>query len=316
VRAQRSLALRAVACAFALGVAACSSPPLTDPRYRATESVLEVAAALRLHIEEDTYRRPPARDFTGKNIYRASFNRLENLEATNASKLSSGYLQDVIWFSMGRAVERIQGYDLAAKLYARVAALDSDLAPNAREGQRICERLRDASGQTPAGDAVPQKALDVFAKRTAGLEKLFDDARETHYAFIAREELERTDLERARYFGARRRLEPRLDTIALQSYQDLVQNHPESKNRNRNLLELARFYEELARDYVQACAPVALCFDPATFDEFAFGAQRVYESVAQQDGAVEKIEAARRLEALIAFVLQVYEDKLPGDARG
>jgi hypothetical protein len=307
----------ALACALLLGAAACSSSaPLQDPRYRPTESVLEVVAALRLHVEEDTYRRPPARDFTGKNVYRASFGRLENLEATYASKLRSGYLQDVIWFSMARAAERIRGYDLAAKLYARVAALDSELAAPAREGQRICERLRDATGQTPDADAVPQKALDIFAKRAAALEKLYDETRETHFAFIAREELERTDWDRAHYFASRRHLEPRLDTIALQSHQDLVQNHPESKNRNRNLLELARFYEELARDYVSACAPVALCFDPATFDEFVFGAQRVYESVAQQDGAVEKIEAARRLEALIAFVLQVYEDRLPGDARG
>ena len=307
----------ALSCALYVCAAGCgSAAPLQDPRYRPTESVLEVVAALRLHIEEDTYRRVPARDFTGKNIYRASFARLENLEATYASKLRSGYMQDVIWFGMARATERIQGYDLAAKLYARVAALDSELAQSAKEGQRICERLRDATAQAPPADATAQQALDVFSKRGAALEKLLDATRETHFAFVAREELERTDWDRAHYFAARRRLEPRLDTAALQAHQDLVQNHPESKNRNRNLLELARFYEELARDYVQDCAPVALCFDPATFDEFVFGAQRVYESVAQQDGAVEKIEAARRLEALIAFVLQVYEDKLPGDSRG
>ena len=306
----------ALACAALLGAAACGSPPLQDPRYRPTESVLEVVAALRLHVEEDTYRRPPARDFTGKNIYRASFARLENLEATYASKLRSGYLQDVIWFGMARSAERIEGYDLAAKLYARVAALESDLAKPAAAGQRICERLRDATGSTPAFDAAPQRALDVFSARANALEKLLDETQGTHFAFVAREELEHTDFERARYFAARRRLEPRLDTVALQAHQDLVQNHPDSKNRNRNLLELARFYEELARDYVQTCAPVALCFDPATFDEFVFGAQRVYESVAQQDGAVEKIEAARRLEALIAFVLTVYEEKLPGGARG
>jgi hypothetical protein len=305
----------ALACALLLA-AGCSSPPLQDPRYRATESVLEVVSALRLHIDEDTYRRPAARDFTGKNIYRASFSRLENLEATYASKLRSGYMQDVIWFGMARSVERVQGYDLAAKLYARVAALDSELAPLAKEGQRLCERLRDVTSQEPAADAPAQQALDVFARRAAALEKMLAETGETHFAFMVREELERTDWDRARYFAARRRLEPRLDTTALQAHQDLVQNHPESKNRNRNLLELARFYEELARDYVQACAPVALCFDPATFDEFVFGAQRIYESVAQQDGAIEKIEAARRLEALIAFVLQVYEDKLPGEARG
>ena len=35
---------------------------------------------LRLHVDDDTYRFPPARDFTGKNVYRAVLERLESLE--------------------------------------------------------------------------------------------------------------------------------------------------------------------------------------------------------------------------------------------
>ena len=54
-----------------------------------------------------------------------------------------------------------------------------------------------------------------------------------------------------------------------------------------------------------------LRFDPPTFDEYAFGATRLYEAVSQQDGAIEKIEAARKLEAFLAFTLQVQDERLP-----
>jgi len=296
--------------------AACSAAPVQDPVYRPTENVLEVLNPLRLHIEDDTYRRPPARDFTGKNIYRASFARLENMETTYASKLRSGYLQDSIWFGMARSAERIGEYEVASKLYAKVAALTSELAEPARAGRDICNKLRDTSTLEPKPDAPPQRALEAFGSRIAKLEKLLEEVKDTHFVFIVREEIERADLARARYFGARRRLERQLDTPALEAYQELVKNHPDSKNRNRNLLELGRVYEELARDYVYGCPAVALCFDPATFDEYTLGASRIYEAVSQQDGAVEKIEAGRRLEALLAFILQVYDDKLPGDLRG
>jgi len=295
-------------------VACGSAPTPVDPRYRPTESVLEVAATLRLHIDDDTYRRAPARDFTGKNIYRASFSRLESLETSYASKFRSGYLQDVIWFAMARSAERMTEYDLASKLYLKVANLSSELSEASRQGTEICAELARAADLEPRPEDSPQQALDVYANRLAILDRLLPNVKESHFEYIVREERERADRARARWFGARRRLDRGLDTTALQAYQQLVQNHPESKNRNRNLLELAVFYEELARDYVQRCPAISLCFDSATFDEYTFSASRIYESVSQQDGSIEKIEAARKLEALIAFILQVYDDKLPASS--
>jgi len=57
--------------------------------------------------------------------------------------------------------------------------------------------------------------------------------------------------------------------------------------------------------------PNSLSFDAPIFDEYALSATRIYESVSQQDGTVQKVEATRKLEAFIAFTLQVYEEKLP-----
>ena len=52
--------------------AGCGGAGQPDPRYRPTESVLEVVAVLHRHVADDTYRFPPAQDFTGRNVYRAS----------------------------------------------------------------------------------------------------------------------------------------------------------------------------------------------------------------------------------------------------
>jgi hypothetical protein len=151
----------------------------------------------------------------------------------------------------------------------------------------------------------------VLDDRVARLQALLERAEGTHYVPVVREEIERADLARARYFRARRRLEPGLDAVALQQYQRLVQRNGQSKNRNRNLLELGDLYAEMSEDYVTRLPPMSLDFDPATFDEYVFGATRLYEAVSQQDGAIEKIEAARKLEAFLAFTLRVYDEKLP-----
>ncbi len=290
--------------------AACAGRTPPDPRYRPTENVLETIAVLRLHVDDDTYRFPPARDFSGKNVYRASLARLEALEQIHSEKLKSGYLLDALLFAKGRALERITEYALAAAHYQRVAELDSPLAEPARQGRAVCERLAAASASRVAPTAPVDDALAGFDAPLAGLEALLREVEGSHYEAVVREEIERADLARARHFAARRRLEPGLDALALQQYQRLIQRHRESKYRNRHLLELADLYAEFSHDYVSGTPPVSLGFDPATFDEFAHGATRLYEAVSQQDGAVEKVEAARKLEAFLAFTLQIHEEKL------
>lgn len=298
----------AVALAGALLGGCLGGSPPPEAAYRPTENVLETVAVLRLHIDDDTYRFPPARDFAGKNVYRATLNRLESLEEIHADKFKSGYLLDVVWFAKASALERITEYDLAARHYARVAELDSPLAEPARFARRICEAIRDARSRRPGSDAPIDVAIAEFADRQEELERLEREVADTHYAAVLREELERLDLERARYFRARRGLESELDPLVLQQYQKLVQRHRESKFRNRNLLELADLYADLSRDYVVRHDPTSLGFDPATFEEYSLGATRIYETVAREDGTLEKIEAARKLEAFLAFTLQVRDE--------
>ncbi|MFQ5513009.1 MAG: hypothetical protein ACE5FG_01120 [Myxococcota bacterium] len=290
---------------------ACASTKEPDPLYAPTENVLEALAVLRLHIDDDTYRFPPARDFTGKNVYRAVLSRIESLEELHEEKYRSGYLVDVLLFAKGRALERLTEFELAARHYERVVHLGSPLREAAARAQRICEKLHQTSQIAPASGETPGEAMAHFDRRRYLLEQLIDQVQGTHYEAIVHEEIERTDRLAAQYFAARALIEPWLDVIALQQYRNLVQSHSESKNRNRNLLDLADQYAALSKRYVARHPPRSLRFDPATFDEYAFGATRLYETVSQQDGAVEKIEASRKLEAYLAFTLQVYEEKLP-----
>lgn len=309
--------------ALAAGLGACARPPApADPKYQPTASVLEVVAMLRRHVPDDTYRFEPARDFTGRNVFRASLIRLENLERVHADALRAGHLDDVIAFAKARALERLRAYDLAAEQYRRAAARDGELRADALRSAALCDALAEAVAigyepgrPLPAGarrepaPADPERAIAEFDQRVARLEAIERDAEGSHQVFIAREEIERADRARARYFVARRKLTPDGDLRAIAELQRLVSRHRESRNANRHLLELAGLYGQLAEEYVEARPPEGLWFDPAVFQDLVDAASRLYEAVTNQDGAPEKLEAARRLEAFIAFTLRVDRDR-------
>ena len=75
------------------------------------------------------------------------------------------------------------------------------------------------------------------------------------------------------------------------------------------MLALADLYADMADEYVQANPPEGLRFDPPTFQELVDSAARLYEVVANQDGSTEKLQAQQRLEAFLAFTLQVDRDR-------
>jgi hypothetical protein len=304
-----------------LALSGCRSTPDPDPRYRPSENLLELVAVLRRHVPDDTYHFPPARDFTGRNIYRASLLRLENLQKVHAEAFRSGYMDDVIAFARGRALERLRAFDLAAASYQVAAEIEGALQQEARESQAICEALSEAAAIGPEqapipeeGDPIPlaaerESVVALFDRRVALLEALLVDAEGTHYAFIIREEIERADMGRARFLRDTRRLYIDGDVRALAALQQLVASHRESKNANRHLLALADLYAELAVDYVESHPPQGLRFDPPRFEELVEAAARLYEAITNQDGAPEKLEAARRLEAFLAFTLKVDRDR-------
>jgi len=299
---------------FAVGALAaallCACARAPDPRYGPSESLLEVVAVLRHHVPDDTYRFAPARDFTGRNVYRASLLRLENLERAHAAALRAGAWEESIAFAKGRALERLRAYGLAASAYRRAARTQGALQQQALRSAALCESLAEILGlEAAAPDAQNAAVTPDLKQRRARLAALRFDVAGTHYEAIAREEIEHADVERALRLSAARGLSADGDVRALAALQRNAVQHRESKNANLHLLRLADLYAELAREYVRRNPPESLGFDPPRFAELVEAAARLYESVSNQDGALEKLEAARRLEAFLAFTLQVDRDR-------
>jgi hypothetical protein len=301
---------------------ACARAPEINPTYAPTENVLEVVAVLRRHVPDDTYRFEPARDFTGRNVYRSSLLRLENLESRQADALRAGHLDGVIAFGKGRALERLRAFDLAADAYRIAADRDAELSAEALRSMDVCAALQAASDggselaelATRAAaegrlEAEIARAVQRFDEHAAALETVAESVKGTHYAFVVQEEIERADVARADYFAALRRLIPDGDVRAAAERQRVSMRHHDSKNSSRHLLSLAELYADLAEEYVDANPPESLRFDPAHFQELIDTAARVYEMVATRDGTPEKLEASRRLEAFLAFALRVDRDR-------
>jgi hypothetical protein len=293
-----------------------------DARHSATASVLEVVAVLRRHVPDDTYRFEPARDFTGRNVYRSSLLRLENLERVHADGLRAGQMDGVIAFAKGRALERIRAYGLAAESYRMAAEREAALRAEALRSTDLCEGIHESLGAPvglePAltGDAsaflgipAPDAVLAGFETRNAQLESLARAAEGTHHVPVLREEIERADVERARYFVRLRDVIQDGDVRAMAELQRVVLRHPDSKRASRHLLNLADLYAELSAEYVERHPPESLSFDPVEFRDLVDSGARIYEMVAARDGTPEKIEASRRLEAFLAFSIGVDRDR-------
>jgi len=310
--------LRRLAALAVLGLAACASSPEPDPRYRPAESVLEVIAVLRRHVPDDTYRFEPAQDFTGRNVYRSTLLRLESMEHIHGESLRASQMDGVVAFAKGRALERVRAYDLAADTYLLSATLDPELASEAQQSADICLSLDEATALAVGLDDLAEQSgissdansvLARYEDRSRRLEELRRVTQGTHYEYVAREEIERTDVARAEYFVAMRQILPEGDVRAAAELERLVTRHRTSKYANRHILELAQLYEAIAVEYVDAHPPESLSFDPVRFQELIDSTARLYEVVASQDGRPEKLEASRRLEAFLAFALRVDRDR-------
>ena len=304
-----------------LGGCSTFSAKQEEAIYSPTEGILETVAVLRRHVPDDTYRFPPANDFSGRNVYRASLLRLESLQRAEADALRSGYLDSVIFFAKARALERLRAFDLAAQQYRASAEISSDLAETARESAAICDRLHlasqigidlvdplaDGGGQPRPRDA--DQILVDLDERVTQLSILLEEVRDSHYRFLVQEEIERADEIRAQYFVELRPVFQDGTLIALQELQRVATRHGASKNRLRHLLRLADFHAALAREYLAALPPESLSFDPAKFRELVEAAIQLYELVASHDGRPEKLEATRSLEAFLALTLSVDADR-------
>jgi len=173
------------------------------------------------------------------------------------------------------------------------------------EAVRIGLPLADPMNQGPP---LPLDETEVIAELDARifiLTTLLRKELPPPYPFILREEIERADVARATYFDATRQVLDNGNLRAIAERPRVIARHGPSKYRYRHMIAAADLYAELAEEYVVATPPESLDFDPPMFRELVDGATHLYQAVAHQDGTPEKLVAARRLEAFLAFTLQV-----------
>ena len=277
-----------------------------------------MVAVLRRHVPDDTYRFPPGTDFSGRNVYRASLLRLENLEKLHPGALRAGHLNTIIAFAKARALERLRAYDLAAQHFG--AARENEMLfqvadRSARINAAIAEATRIGipdKDPLEADSLLPLDSDRVVADldaRIARLSTLLANTPPDPYPAILREEIERADVVRASYFTAMRHALEDGNLRAIGEWQRVVARHGPSKYRRRHMIAAANLYATLAHEYVIAKPPESLQFDPPLFRELVDGATQLYQAVAHQDGTPEKLEAARELEAFLAFTLQVDNER-------
>ena len=308
--------------ALGLGLG-CQSPQKREEAiYGPTESVIEVIAVLRRHVPDDTYRFAPATDFTDRNVYRSTLLRLENLEKMHADTLRAGHMDAAIGFAKARSLERLRAYDLAAEHYRAAAeksprlrkeALTSAATVEAIDrANRVGIDLPDPFAPGAANQTLPTDPEAVVAgldERIALLSKIVESNADNHYAHVAREEIERSDVTRARYFKALRHVIVNGSVRTVSELQRVASRHAASKEKRQHLLDAADFYALMAQEYVQANPPESLRFDPVVFEELVEAASQIYQTVASEDGTPEKLQAARRFEAFLAFTLKVDRDR-------
>ena len=272
-----------------------------------------MVAVVRLHVDDDTYRFPTARDYTGKNVFRVSFERLESLETAQPEKLASGYATDVVWFTKGRALERIGEYDLAMRHYARVTrARLRARRRRARRARRERAPRRQRARSRPRRTRRRRRRTRRYAppaRRARGAARRGRRQRTT--ASWSRRSSSASTRRTLRRCAAHAALDARYDAAALERAQALVQAH---RDEQAPQPPPARARRSVRR----ALAPLRAEVPAAVARLRPRDLRRVR---ARRDARVRGGRAAGRhgreargphkLEAFLGFTLQVHEERVP-----
>ena len=284
---------RAAALIFAAGCAGTAPrAPAPDPRYAQPANLLEIVSEFRRLSREDTYRFDVPKDVTGTNILKATLLRLDDYER----KHGNGY-RDIVEFTRATAYERLRDYPRAIRHYRAAARGGGELAePAKRRLDSLEEFRRIAEAALPRDD--PFEHIKALDERVLAWDALTRRHAGTPLEHLARVEAERIDRAKVAFVELNRHRLNQGHALVVLGYGELLSRHVQSKNYHRHLLDFGDYYVSLAREYSIRRDPEGLDFDMETFEGFANSAMTLYAEVAQQDGALEKVEANGKLVSL------------------
>lgn len=268
-------------------------------RYEIEHDLLRVVGPFQRLANKDTYRYPLPKDATGASVHKATLVRLRDYETQRP-----GAYPAIVAFTRGRAYEALHAYDQALAAYQRVAQGKTRFKDRAAQAVEALTEFRDMKQRTPAGTTPVAyiQALDDLGGQWRDVARRYAG---TPYEALAREEEEHLDRAKVAFIEINRhRIQDGNESVIL-AYQQLLDEHRDSKHRYRYRLELGDFYVALAHEYAAQYDPESLRFDRQIFERLGQAALQHYAAVAQQDGTIEKLEAKGKLEALQAYMARV-----------
>lgn len=288
-----------------LFLSGCAETVKVDERYKPYDNLLEILSDFRRHLEDDTYRFPPAKDITGKNIYKATLIRLKSYE-----EIYPGTMGDVVAFSKAKAFEKLLDYDQAILHYEKLLNTKSRLEEEARKNIRICSQLlnlveKDRKRKEGLNNKDLGENLKSFDDILISWNDLIKKYEGITYYYLAKEEEEKVDVEKIEFIVKNRYALKDGVNLAILGYNQLIEKHKESKNIYRHIIKYANLYSTLSREYVKENDPRSLSFDINEFNKLANSALDLYGIVANKDGIPEKIEARGMAESFGAYVSKV-----------
>lgn len=270
-----------------------------NPQYETEDDLLKITTEFQRVEANDTYRFPLPQDVTGANAYKATLKRLDDYQAKHP-----GAYPVLVAFTRGRAYEGLHAYPQALEEYQRIGATPHRLKDEAVKSATALSKFQELT-QQPISATTPVEYLQALDDQAAAWRALSQEWSGTRYETLALEEAERVDVAKVTFLKLNRyQLQDGSESVIV-AYRQLLDQHPESKNRYRYLIELGDFFSTLAEEYVSQNDPEGLFFSVVTFEELGQAALNQYAQVAQQDGVIEKLQARGKLQALEAYMAKI-----------
>ncbi len=282
-----------------LSTAACSGTQAPDPRYAQPANLLEIINEFQRLSREDVYRDHIPKDVTGTNVLKATLLRLDDFQR----KHGNGY-NDIVEFTRATAYERLRDYGRAVRHYRVVVRSGGELAEPAKRHLDALETFRRITSATLPKDD-PFKYIKALDDVVLAWNALIRQHEGTPLAYLARVEAERIDRAKVAFVELNRHRLNDGNELVIVGYSQLLSRHAKSKNYHRHMLDFGDYYVNLAREYSIRNDPEGLDFDIEAFEGFAQSAMKLYTEVAQQDGALEKLEANGKIAALKGLMEQM-----------
>lgn len=275
-----------------IGAAGCTRTEAPDPRYVQPANLLEIINEFRRLSREDVYRFDIPKDVTGTSILKATLLRLEDYQRKHGNSYN-----DIVEYTRATAYERLRDYERAIRHYRNVARGGGELAgPATRQFEALRTFQRISRTALPKED--PFEYIKVLDDVVLAWNALIQEYEGTPLEYLARVEAERIDRAKVAFVELNRHRLNQGNELVVLGYSQLLSRHVRSKNYHRHLLDFGDYYVGLAREYSLRNDPQGLDFEIETFEGFARSAMKLYAEVAQQDGALEKLEAGAKLEGL------------------